>query len=323
MSSGILTIIAFGLVAFIGIVLVFLILAINLSGGVEMQERLHTYALVPDISPRRRGGSRETSLARLRLRLNAMLASLGSQELNIDLMSANWPITATEYILIRITGTLLGFFLGWLVAGSPISGVGLAIIIYFIPSLFLNRSINRRRTQFERQLVDVLVLINGAVRAGFSLLQALEVVEREVKSPASEEFHRVRREVGLGLSIGQALDNLANRMQNSDLNLVVTAIKIHYQVGGNLSTMLMAVTETVRDRIRLFSEIRVITTQQRYTSYLLSLLPFFVGGIIFLLNPEYMSRLFEPGAILCIPIGALVGILLGHLIIRRMIKLDV
>lgn len=323
MPSGILTIVAFGLVAFIGIVLVFLILAINLTGGVEMQERLQTYALVPDISPRRRGSSRETSVARLRLRLNAMLSSLASRELNLELMSANWPITATEYILIRIAGTLLGFFFGWVLAGSPISGVGLAIIVYFIPGLLLNRSISRRRTRFERQLVDVLVLINGAVRAGFSLLQALEVVEREIKAPASEEFHRVRREVGLGLSISQALDNLATRMENSDLNLVVTAIKIHYQVGGNLSTMLVAVTETVRDRIRLFSEVRVITTQQRYTSYLLSLLPFFIGGIIFLLNPDYMSRLFEPGAMLCIPIGSITGILLGHLIIRRMIKLDI
>ena len=97
----------------------------------------------------------------------------------------------------------------------------------------------------------------------------------------------VAREVGLGMSLGKALTNLSARMQNRDLDLVVTAINIHYQVGGNLSTMLAAVTETIRDRVRLFAEVRVITTQQRYTSYLLSLLPFFVGAILFLMNPEY------------------------------------
>jgi tight adherence protein B len=321
MSPGILTIFAFGLVAFIGMALLFLILAVNLTGGVEMQERLQTYALVPDVT-RRRPSSRDTRMARFRLRLNAMLSALGSDELNIQLMSANWPITATEFILIRVTSTLMGFLVAWLFSGNFVSGLGLALILYFIPSLLLNRGINRRRTRFEKQLVDVLVLINGAVRAGFSLLQAIEVVEREIKAPAAEEFRRVRREVGLGIPISQALDNLASRMENTDLNLVVTAIKIHYQVGGNLSTMLIAVTETVRDRIRLFSEIRVITTQQRYTSYLISILPFIVGGLIFLMNPEYMSRLFEPD-MLCVPIVALIGILLGHFVIRRLIRIDV
>jgi tight adherence protein B len=321
MSPGILTIFAFGLVAFIGLALLFLILAVNLTGGVEMQERLQTYALVPDVT-RRRTGSRETRMARFRLRLNALLSALGSVELNIQLMSANWPITATEFILIRVTSTIMGFLVAWLFSGNFVSGLGLALIVYFVPSLLLTRSINRRRTRFEKQLVDVLVLINGAVRAGFSLLQAIEVVEREIKAPASEEFRRVRREVGLGIPISEALDNLANRMENTDLNLVVTAIKIHYQVGGNLSTMLVAVTETVRDRIRLFSEVRVITTQQRYTSYLISILPFIVGGLIFLMNPEYMSRLFEPD-MLCAPIVALIGILIGHFIIRRLIRIDV
>jgi tight adherence protein B len=191
-----------------------------------------------------------------------------------------------------------------------------------IPGMYLTRSINRRRLQFEKQLVDVLVLINGAVRAGFSLLQALEVVAKQMKAPASEEFKRVNREVGLGLPTGQALKNLCERMDNDDLNLVVTAVNINYQVGGNLSTMLEAVTETIRERLRLFGEVRVLTTQQRYTSYLLTSLPFFVGAMIFLLNPDHMRRLFEP-QLLCIPIGAVFGILLGNFVIRRMVKIEV
>ena len=115
--------------------------------------------------------------------------------------------------------------------------------------------------------------------------------------------------------------NLSNRMQNKDLNLVVTAININSQVGGNLTTMITVVTQTIRERIQLFSEIRVLTAQQRYTGYMLTLLPFLVGAILFILNPEYMSRIFEP-ELLCIPVGALVCILLGNIVIRQMVKID-
>jgi tight adherence protein B len=259
---------------------------------------------------------------RLRVRLNAMLSALGSEELNLQLLSANWPISVTEFILLRFASTTMILLLGWLLFQSLVSGAALAVITYLIPGILLQRSIHHRRLAFERQLVDVLVLINGAVRAGFSLLQAVEVVEKELKAPASEEFHRVLREVGLGLPLSEALSNLAARMHNADLDLMVTAINIQFKVGGNLTTMLAAVTETLRDRIRLFSEVRVITTQQRYTSYLISLLPFFVGAILFLMNPGYMMRLFEPN-VLCFPIGAVIGVILGNIVIRRIAKIEV
>jgi tight adherence protein B len=172
-------------------------------------------------------------------------------------------------------------------------------------------------------LIDVLVLINGGVSAGYSLLQSLDIVIEEMPSPASEEFSRVRREVGLGLPLSQALEHLAQRMENDDLNIVVAAININMQVGGNLNTMLTAVTGTIRQRIRLFSEVRSITASQRFTGYILTFLPFLMGGAMFIMNPEYMARLFEPGWILCIPIGSVIGIILGNLIIRRMVQIDI
>jgi tight adherence protein B len=164
-------------------------------------------------------------------------------------------------------------------------------------------------------------LIEGGVRAGYSLLQALDLIISELPAPASEEFQRVKQEVGLGLPLSSALTNLTDRMQNNDLSLVVTAININSQVGGNLTTMISVVTETIRERIRLFSEIRVLTAQQRYTGYMLTLLPFLVGGLLFVLNPEYMSRLFER-EIICVPIGSLISIILGNFFIRQMVKID-
>jgi tight adherence protein B len=290
------------------------------SAGDPVHERLQVYGLPIDEPVRQ--VNRRSGLARLRVRLNAFLSVLGSESLALQLARANWPITVPEYVLIRLASTFGALLAGWLVAGNPISGVGVAIIAYFVPVLLMRRSISRRQTQFARQLVDVLVLLTGAVRAGHSLLQAMEVVVREMKPPASDEFRRVVREVGLGRRLPDALRNLASRMQNGDLDLVVNSIDIQYQVGGNIAVILAAVTETIRERVRLFGEIRVLTTQQRYSSYLISILPFVVGALMFVTNPNHILALFDP-RIRCIPVGAVVGIVLGHIIIQRITKIDV
>jgi tight adherence protein B len=296
---------------------------ISMSGRNDLSERISTYAYIQEGKKPPLAGQQQSILTQFRYRMNNLLSVFYSRELNVQLITANWPITQTEYILIRYVGSALLLFLGWILLGNILPGIGLALLGYVLPAILLRGSITRRRTAFERQLVDVLVLTSGAVRAGYSLLQALDLVSEEMAPPASNEFHRVRREVGLGLPLSQALSNLSDRMQNDDLDLVVTAININAQVGGNLTTMLAAVTETIRDRVRLLSEIRVITAQQRYTGFVLTLLPVIVGGVLFVLNPTYMSGLFEPGAFLCIPIGAIIGILLGNIVIRRMTKIDV
>lgn len=318
------TILIFGLIFILVLgVIVFALLRSGGSSG-DMQERISNYATVPEYMEQPSSSRSNPRLYRFRRRLNSMLSALGTEELNLQLMRADWKITSTEYILIRLGVMLAGLVLGWLIFGSILSGLALAIIANLIPGILLRRAANRRQIKFESQLVDVLVLITGAVKTGFSLLQALEVVEREMQPPASDEFRRVHTEVGLGLSLSQALDNLSARMENQDLDLVVTAVKIHNKVGGNLSTMLEAVTETVRERDRLFREARVITTQQRYTSYLISLLPVVIGLLIFMLNPEYMMQLFTSGVYyLMIPILAVIGVIAGHFVLQRITKIEV
>lgn len=323
MSSDLFTLLAIGvLIVFAGL-LAFVSLVNTLVWGNEINQRIETFGVVPDDSPRRRSNRTRASLTRFRYRLNSMLSIFASEKLHIHLLSANWPITETEFVLIRILLTIAGFALGWLLFRSPFSAVGFAFVAYVVPSMYLNWSIQRRRQNFEKQLIDVLVLIKGAVQAGYSFLQALDVVIEELGSPASEEFRRVRREVALGLPLSQALDNLSARMQNDDLALVITAVNINARVGGNLSTMLEAVVETIRERIRLFSEIRALTSQQRFSGYLLTLLPFMIVAVLFIISPDYISRLFEPGPMLCVPIGALVLVILGNIIVRMMVKIDV
>jgi len=301
-----------------GVIILGLVNAFASSG--DLGNRIQNYAYIPETTTQRPDQRRRDRFLRLRLRLNRMFSSLASEDLNLKLLSANWPITPTEFVIIRIGLTLLGLAIGGLILRNILPGIGLAVLAYILVGIYLHNSIRQRRAKFERQLVDVLVLATGAVRAGYSFLQALDVVINEMQAPASEEFRRVRREVGLGLPLSEALQNLTDRMQNDDLYLAVTAIIINSQVGGNLTTMLEAVTTTIRERMQLFSEIRSLTSQQRYTAYLLTLLPFIVGAILFVINPEYMSRLSE---VMCIPIGATINVLLGNFIIQRMMKFKV
>lgn len=323
MSGELSLLLTIGLVISLSALIAILGLARAVTGLSDLSERLETYAFIPEDSPQRTTSRQRTQILRLRIRLNSMLSFFTSESLNLKLLSANWPISEIEYILIRFWSTLAGLAFAWLAFRSFYAGVGLAIITFLIPDMMLNSAIHSRRLKFARQLVDVLVLVKGAVRSGYSFLQALDIVVEEMSSPASEEFRRVRREVGLGLPMSQALTNLNSRMANDDLYLVVTAVNINNQVGGNLNTMLEAVTTTIRERIRLFSEIRALTSQQRYSAYFLTLLPFIVAAILFILNPDYVSRMFEPGPILCVPIGAVLMVLIGNIVIRVMSKIDV
>jgi tight adherence protein B len=294
--------------------------------GQDIGSRLATYVSLPEeANPSQAGQRRRVGLIRFRLRMNNMLSGLASEKLNLQLLSANWPITETEYLLIRVAGVVVAFGLGVLITKMIISGLGLAAIAYFIPDLLLKRAISQRRVAFGQQLVDVLVLMTGAVRAGYSLPQAIEVVSKELKAPASEEFRRVRHEIGLGLSLSQALTNLVARMENDDLYLMVTAININSQVGGNIVTMLEAVTDTIRERVRLFNEVRVLTAQQRFGSIILTFLPIFMLGAMFFLNPEYIMRLFKPPEpfLLCIPIGAAIMVIIGNFAVRRFAMIEV
>jgi tight adherence protein B len=310
--------------------------------GQDIGSRLATYVSLPEETDQRQVGQRRrTGLIRWRLRLNNLLSGLASEKLNLQLISANWPITETEYILIRLGGMVAAFVLGWLithisssttsaenvglalkVSREVVAGLALAVIAYFVPDLILKRAISQRRMNFSKQLVDVLVLMTGAVRAGYSLPQSIEVVSKEMKAPASEEFRRVRHEIGLGLSLTQALANLVARMENDDLYLMVTAININTQVGGNIVAMLEAVTNTIRERVRLFSEVRVLTAQQRFGSYILTFLPVAMAAAMFFINPDYMMGLFDP-QILCIPIVAVVMVIFGNIAVRRFAKIDV
>jgi tight adherence protein B len=271
-------------------------------------------------SPAAPSGSQEASasaLSRLRRQFNSAFGALRSEVMQRKLIAGNWSITVSEFWFIRIGAALLSFMLGLLIFRSFLPGAGLAVLAYIVPGVLLFRSIQARQRLFQAQLIDALTLIRGAVSAGYSFQQSLNVVIQEMGPPTSDEFRQVRREVELGMPLGRALENMAYRMESDDFNLVVTVVLTNLQLGGNLTTILNVVMETIRERIALFSEIRALTAYANFASYLLTLLPFATVVILAILSPLYWKRLFEPGPTRFVLIYAVCSLVVGNVLLRR------
>jgi tight adherence protein B len=265
----------------------------------------------------------EENIGKIRGWLNRTLRALSSEKMQVRLSSAYWKITDVEYILIRSLIVIAAFLLGWLLLGNILAGIFLGAIGLMVPPILLDRAVTRRQKLFHQQLLDVLTLIKGSVQAGYGLMQALDLAVKEIPPPASEEFGRVLYEVRLGLSLEDALFNLAERMENDDLQIVVTAIIINDKVGGNLTTVLESTVNTIRDRQQLESEIRALTSYAKYVGNFLSLLPFVLGIIIFFLNRTYFDTLGTSIITQALFLMALLGIILGNIWMRQITKIKV
>jgi tight adherence protein B len=238
------------------------------------------------------------------------------------LTRADMPLTAAEFALIVIGTAMLGLVIGaW--RGGLLLGAVLAVVGGMLPVLYLRRRAGRRKRDFTEQLPEVLTLLVGALRAGYGLNQALQMLVDEMPPPASVELGRVTRTVGLGLPVERALGAMADRIDSDDLTMVVTAMNVQHETGGNLAQTLEVIGETVRDRIRMFHEIRVLTAQQRFTGYVLAIFPFVVAVGIYFANPQYMRQLFLPGWPRLMPIGAVILQVIGFLIIRKIVDIEV
>lgn len=240
-----------------------------------------------------------------------------------DLAAASLPLTVSEYLLLRAAVPLILILVTLLIWREVLLAPAALLVGFIIPSFWMRFRRQRRKQDFGDQLPETLDLLTASMRGGFSLVQSLANVAGDTQEPTRTELRRVFQEIQLGLGVTQALDNLVQRMESADLDLVVTAIKIHARVGGNLGQILENISATMRERAKLRREVRVITSMQRISSWVIGALPFALAMIIFTINPSYMMRLFEPGLLLCIPIGAFISSVLGFIVIQRIIDVRV
>ncbi|MBM4421900.1 MAG: secretion system protein [Chloroflexi bacterium] len=263
------------------------------------------------------------------------------------LNSADLKINVGEYSVLLLMGCLGGVVIGVLLSvisdctsrgGAILSCLinrGPADIAYalagggiglYAPMFYVNHRKSQRIKAFDGQLGDTLNLLVNALRSGYSVLQAMEAVARELPPPMSVEFRRVVQEIQLGLPMETALDHLLDRISSEDLDLVITAINIQREVGGNLAEILDVISHTIRERIRIKGEIAVLTSQGIATGWAITLMPVALMGILSLVNRPYIGEFFIAKNQPCgwgLLIISLIMILLGGAIIRKIVSIEV
>ena len=243
-----------------------------------------------------------------------------------DLARADLKFKAGEYFILIIVSILLGGLVIWFLGNQHwASAVIGAVAGAFAPGIYVRRQQKQRLQKFNDQLSDMLNLMVNGLRAGYSTMQAMEAVSKELPSPINDEFRRVVQDMQIGIPMETALDNLLRRIPSDDLDFVVTAINVQREVGGNLSEILDTISFTIRERVRIKGEVRVLTAQVRTSGSVLSLIPFFLVLILWFLNPEYILAVTAGGpiitaAIICVVLGL---IFTGYFIMMKIADIEV
>jgi len=243
-----------------------------------------------------------------------------------DLARADLKFKVAEYFVLIALSILVGGLFAWFIGNQhPVSALIGALAGAFAPRFYVKRQQAQRLQKFNDQLSDMLNLMVNGLRAGYSTMQAMEAISKELPSPINDEFRRVVQEMQIGIPMETALENLLRRIPSPDLDFVVTAINVQREVGGNLSEILDNISFTIRERVRIKGEVRVLTSQVRTSGSVLSLIPFFLTLVLWFLNPEYLMSVTQGGVyctagIICVVLG-LIGS--SYFIMMRIADIEV
>jgi tight adherence protein B len=242
-----------------------------------------------------------------------------------NLARADLKMKPGEYVALLIISSFAIGFIVWFIAGKGVIPAIIGIVVgYFIPGFYVKRQQKNRLKKFNDQLPDMLNLMVNGLRAGYSTMQAMEAVSKELPPPICDEFRRLVQEMQLGVPMEKGLENLLRRIPSEDLDFVVTAINVQREVGGNLAEIMDTITFTIRERIRIKGEIRVLTTQVMYSGRFLAIMPLAVIGILYLLNRAYMEEFLKNGICGFIPLGcAAMLIVTGYLVMNKIGEIEV
>jgi tight adherence protein B len=207
------------------------------------------------------------------------------------------------------------------VLGGPVLGLLLVLATPFGAKLLLKFRAGRRQAAFADQLDDSLQLMAGSLRAGHSLLRAVDSVSQDADAPTSEEFSRIVNETRVGRDLNDALDEVAERMGSDDFTWVAQAIAIHREVGGNLAEVLDAVGHTIRERNAIRRQVKALSAEGKLSAIVLMALPFGVTGFISLTNPAYLAKFTESVTGYAMLAGAAVMLLGGGLWLRSTVRI--
>jgi tight adherence protein B len=245
------------------------------------------------------------------------------ETLKLELIRAGLRLRPSEFVGAILLSTLLCPAIALIFTRIPLILAGTAIVGLVLPFLVLKAMQAQRLARFAAQLPDALTLISSSIRSGYSFMRAIQVVSEQLTPPISEEFERVLKETNLGSPAEVAFANMVRRVPSYDLDLVVTAVVIQQQVGGNLAEIMDTIAGTIRERVKLQREIAALTAEGKLSGWICFVMPFFMLAIMTALNGEYMRPLFEtPQGLMMIWI-ALALQFMGGVIIKKLLSVDV
>jgi tight adherence protein B len=215
-----------------------------------------------------------------------------AQRLTDDLRHAGVSLTPGEFLVSVGLAVVLGVLVAlWL--GNIVLGLLLVVAAGVVPRQWLRQRMRRRVRQFNQRLPTTLGLLANSVRSGSSLPQAIELAAREEPMPVSTELRRVVGELSVGIALPEALAHMIEDMPSEELQLVVTALLVQYESGGNIVQILDRIGEVLRERIKLNGDIQALTAQQRYSGYIVALMPIGLSGLLLVINPSYILNVFR------------------------------
>lgn len=314
------------LFAFLFFLLLFLGLQVLLRRKREMAERIQMFSGYQPSVVRR-----ASVFEILRSRLHEIFAKKArrtgsaSRRSRLDLMMvrAGLPLLGSEFLAISAGGALLVFVIFALATWNLVTGLLAAFLFLAADFVFVQRRVSRRLNSFQRQLADCLSLVANSLRAGFSFLQTMEIISREMEPPMSTEFERVMRDTSLGKSLDEALHDMDERVGSADFSLVVTAVLIQQQVGGNLATILDTIRSTITERIRIRREVNTLTAQGKMSGIVLACIPVALALFFYITSPEYLTPLLTTDIGKVAIIGTVFLVIVGFIIIRKIVDIKV
>lgn len=229
---------------------------------------------------------------------------------------------ARLYVL-NLALTLLGAITAWMLSGSVLVALAAAVVLALSPSLVFRWLHARRIAQIEQQLPDALQMLAGTARAGLSLPAALRQVSTELAPPLQQELLLVQHEQRLGVSLDDALENLARRIPAQPVRLMVSAMRIANETGGGLAETLERTANTLRSQHTMELKIRALTAQGKLQAWVVGLLPVFLLWVLHRMEPEAMSQLWTSALGWGVLAAVIVMEFIGVLLIRRIVAIDI
>ena len=239
------------------------------------------------------------------------------------LMQSGLRMTVAGFLSSTLLLALIGLLIGGLLSMPVIIAIAMGIAFGLLPLLYVTRAKHKRMLLIEQQLPDALDLMARAMLAGHAFTSGLKMVAEETSDPVAGEFSIVFDEINYGISVPDALVNLATRVPSTDLRYFVISVMIQRETGGNLAELLNNISMLIRARLKLLGTVRVLSAEGRLSARILTILPFALAGVIYLINRDFLSVLWTDPAGPKIVAGALVVMALGIFWMWRIIKIRV